>query len=272
MRAFLALLVLCLAAPASADDLRLLDDAGEIFGLEAVGRLDFKGADGRGFCTATLIGARQVLTAAHCLVDERGIPHSPAALTFRPGLRNGESKGTHAVARYALHPDYVPGAAASNATVAVDVALIELATPVDHWAVPPLRVDGAELQGQSVQVVSYAQGREAAPSHEESCSLLRRRGDVLMLDCQATFGASGAPVFVATTRGARIVGVISSGGNSGDRPVTFAASLDGALPRLEAAMPGRAGPARPSSPGVKTLRVGDRTGQGGSIVFHRPGG
>jgi V8-like Glu-specific endopeptidase len=269
-----ALLSVGLAAAAAAQNLRVLDTPGEIFGLEAVGRLDAEMDGRRGFCTATLITPARVLTAAHCLVGEDGALVAPEALTFRAGLRNGQTKGARGVARYAIHPDYRPGRSLSIETIAVDLALLELDQPVDYWAVPPLRARGGIETGQSVQVVSYARGREAAPSHEEGCSVLSRSGSgrVLGLNCQATFGSSGAPVFVATSRGPRVVAVISSGGTWRNRPITYAASVTDVLPLLDAAMPRIGAPRRIASPGVKTLRPGEGAGQGGTIRFIRPEG
>jgi V8-like Glu-specific endopeptidase len=275
MRIVAVLIALMLAAlPVRAEQLRRLDTAGEIFGLEAVGRLDIAAAE-RGtdrFCTATLIAPRRVLTAAHCVVGADGRPIAPEAMVFRPGLRDGRDRGARGVRRMAIHPGYDPDAAIGLARVAFDVALLELDSSVDSWAVPPLRAEGELARGQQVQVVSYARGRERAPSHEAACSVLMRAGRVLGLDCQATFGASGSPVFVSTPNGPRVVAVISSGGSVGGRDVTYAAALDGALPLLDAALPSSATPARLATPGAKTLRAGERAGAGGSILFHRPGG
>ena len=64
----------------------------------AVGRLE----TGNGFCTATLISADLVLTAAHCLFHENGARRSDDDFTFNAGFRNGSIS-----ARRGLRESYV---------------------------------------------------------------------------------------------------------------------------------------------------------------------
>ncbi|TFL16474.1 trypsin-like serine peptidase [Jannaschia formosa] len=276
MRPFLAILAACLTlgAPlaASADGLRPLATAAEISGFEAVGRVDHVSDTEQGFCTGTLITRSLVLTAAHCLTRKDGMLHDPETLRFRAGLRLGLAKSERGVRRFTLHPSYRHEPDPTGASVAHDLALLELDRPLDYWTVPPLQTTTGLERGQSVQVISYAQDREDTPSQETACSVLGRTGPVLALDCQATYGASGAPVFVATPHGLKIVSVVSAIGLYDGERATFAVEVADAVPTMIRAFPPQQAPARVAVPGSRTLRPGDRAGASGTIRFLRPGG
>ena len=57
------------AASAQESGLVALETRQDSQGWEAVGRLDIQG---KGFCTASLLRDRLILTAAHCLYDDDG--------------------------------------------------------------------------------------------------------------------------------------------------------------------------------------------------------
>lgn len=80
----------CLAVSALAQESGLvtLETRQDSQGWEAVGRLDIRG---KGFCTASLIRDRLILTAAHCLYDSDGGLITPDRFEFRAGLRDGRA-------------------------------------------------------------------------------------------------------------------------------------------------------------------------------------
>ena len=270
MRLILAAILLSLLplTAQAGEGLRALDTADSVRGLEGVGRLDIGGASGqRGFCTATLVSPTQVLTAAHCVFDPAtGSPQPTEDMTFRAGLRHGEEEARRRVRRMVIDPGYRYGGSPTPGSVATDLALLELDRALELPQVRPFPASGRLATGDVVQVVSYARHRAEAASREDDCTVLARDARVLALSCSVDFGSSGAPVFVATASGLRIVSVISAKGVWDDRPAAFAVTVEAGLERLrrEFARATNLAPVR------KTLRVGEEGT--GTIRFLRPGG
>ncbi|MGB3555541.1 MAG: trypsin-like serine protease [Jannaschia sp.] len=245
-----ALLTIALPSEGTADNsgLRPLATADSVRGWEGVGRLNF--GDG-GFCTASLVAPDMVLTAAHCLFDERtGRRMDISRLEFQAGLRNGKAEAYRGIARAVIHPSFNFGRGTKIGRVGADLALLQLDRPVQLSHVRPFRTQSQVRSGQSVQVISYAQHRAAAPSREEACAVLTRDRDVLVLSCSVDFGASGAPVFATVNGELRIVSVISAKARWSNRPVALAASMEGEIDALFSAFDNRVA-------SVNNLRVED---------------
>mgnify|MGYP006272722513 CR=1 FL=1 len=261
------LLALALALPGGAAADRRMLAAEEAPTYSGVGRLNVAGTR---FCTATLIAPDLALTAAHCLYHPRSKRRVPLGeFRFVAGLRLGAYAAVRRVRRAAVAEDYIYSGDATMRTVRRDLALLELDAPVAAadagvFAIgPPLR-DHAP-----VALVSYARDRAHAPSIEDVCGVKAAIGLVAALDCDVTYGASGAPVFVEDAAGARkIAAVVSAMGRGpGRRPVALAVMVEptlGALrERLEAwpvrrprGAPGRA-PAPPPRPAHRTALATD---------------
>lgn len=225
-----ALALLTATAVLADGRIRSLGTADAARGWEGVGRLDF-GPDG--FCTAALVAAEIVLTAAHCVHDDRtGALLPMTAMTFRPGLRHGRAEAHRGVRRVVVHPGYHTGGTDRLDRVGADLALLELDRPVRLGHVRPFRTRLGIGRGERVEVVSYAKDRADAPSLQSSCAVIDRDADVLVLDCEVDFGASGAPVFALTGGEMRIVSVISAKADLRDRPVALAASVEGEVEAL----------------------------------------
>lgn len=224
MRAILALLLALACAPlsapgtgpAAAQGLRSLAPGLSPVGRDwrAVGRLEV----GReSFCTVTLIGPEQALTAAHCVLDSRtGRLHRPDSMVLRLGYAHGRAevtRGVRAVALAALR-DVATDPEAVLARVARDVALLTLDRPVRQAGVEPIAVAAPGVQvPHRLTVVSYARGREQQAALQDDCLLVSTRSDgALVLDCQVDHGASGAPVMDHSGDRPRIVAVISARG------------------------------------------------------------
>lgn len=250
---------------------RLTGLAGENDALvwQAVGRLD---ADESGFCTATLIAPDFVLTAAHCVfAPQTGEILATEDLTFRAGLRNGSVAAERAISQIEAHPRYRPGTGVSAENIRYDVALLRLAKPIPTHVLDPFLVESREISPGPVSVVSYGRGRAEMPSRQRVCQMTDQRQGVLLLDCNVTFGSSGAPVFSHENGRGRIVSVISGMGVYDGRKVAYGMSLPQVVADLKRQM--RANASRPAA-AVKRVTVGTRVlPEGGNgAKFVRPGG
>lgn len=254
-----------LAAQQSTTTLRGMAGENDALVWQAVGRLD---VEELGFCTATLISPELVLTAAHCVYSKRsGKILRPDQFTFRAGLRNGRVAAERNITQIEAHPNYQPRRGTVPQNIRHDVALLRLEKPIPTGDLDPFVLHANEVTSGPVSVVSYGRNRETLPSRQDVCQVKGARDGIMLMDCDVTFGSSGAPVFSHVNGRGQIVSVISGMGQYDGKRVAYGMTLPNLVAELKQQI--WANKSRPVAT-IKRVQVGsgnaDRASGGAKFV------
>ncbi|MDA8586585.1 trypsin-like serine protease [Rhodobacteraceae bacterium] len=253
-----AVLALGLTDAALAQTKDRLDRRDKLFGYESVGRLDSQ----RGQCTAVLIARDVALTAAHCVLGKGN------KFVFRMGYSDGAALATRQSEDVVIAPAYMAATAQNDrgGQIGNDVALVRLNSPIYDANTNPFAISGIPKIGTKLTLASYGQGRDEALTLERGCTLQKRyRGGIVEIDCDTTFGSSGAPVFYQTSGRPKLFSIVTSGldGENGQK-VTYTVELTKIVPELMQVLRNRRALA-PATSGARRLTVGERSEGGHSL-------
>jgi protease YdgD len=165
----------------------------------SIGKLQAVAGGLRETCTAALIGPRTVVTAAHCLFNirtRRNFP--PSSVHFLLGLEGSRFTSATIAESFVAAPGYnpeEPGDTRGN-----DWALVFLATSLQNQQ-PLALAPAVPAPGTAVMVGGYGQDNPNVLTADTDCQLtgfLRDAGGhpLLVHDCRAVRGVSGAPLLV----------------------------------------------------------------------------
>ncbi len=199
-----------------------------------VGRLRLKGG---GFCTAVLLNETMAVTAAHCVFDhETKKPAKPERMKFEAGFWMSRAAATRRVANYVAHPDYGYEERPGVKSIGADLAILVLEEPIKDSTARSFELASRIEAGDKVALVSYGRTRQNIPTIQEPCRVLGVEDSVFVLDCGAVPGTSGAPVFIRDGERADIAAIVSAIGWSPKGRITFAVSVERALPGVLSAL------------------------------------